>query len=173
MIGAAVFGVLALLLAAPAAQPRAATDARITSAYTTLDLDRCARLDKGEEPQSATWRCKGFAGIPLIVQNGDERFDIDAGTEDRDELWSQAFDYPGRTIEWRLRRGVPFAIIYRLAASGDGVPASSRLIVETVGGAAPGCRIASNTGPRANVRARAAADAVLRGKVRCLSGATR
>jgi hypothetical protein len=150
--------------------PRQAQAAPITSAYTTLDLGRCARIDTGNEEQSATWRCKGHAGIPLIVQAGDDRYDLDAGREDRDEFWGQAFDYPGRTVEWRLRRGRPFAVIYRLNSSGDGALKRSRLIVETVGRSVAGCRIAEIDGARlgANEEARRIADRVADGTAPCL-----
>ena len=117
----------------------------------------------------------GFAGVPLFVQNGDDRYDLDAGSEDEDELWADTFDYPGETVEWRLRGGEPFAIIYRLNGANPDIPQSSRLIVETVGRASPGCRIAdldARTG-NANDQARLAADRVLGGSAPCLSRQTR
>jgi hypothetical protein len=150
------------------ASPSASQPARITSAYTTFDLDRCASLDRDPEPASGRWRCKGYAGIPLFVQDGDDRFDIDAGREDDDQLWSDSFDYPGKTIEWRLNRGKPFAIIYRLDSANPEAPKWSRLAVETIGRGS--CRIAEIDGRSraANDQARKAADQILRGKVRCL-----
>ena len=165
MIGAWAAVLTATVAAGPAISPGA-----VTSAYTRIELDRCARVDAGDEHQSATWRCKGYAGIPLIVQSGDDRYDIDAGLEDADEFWGQSFDYPGETVEWRLRRGVPFAIIYRLVSSGSASPRSSRLMVETIGRGAPGCRIASIDGRlrRANALARRAADEIAAGRARCM-----
>jgi hypothetical protein len=150
--------------------PTAAAPARITSTYTALDLGKCTRLDRGEEPQSASWRCKGYAGVPLFVQNGDERYDIDAGVEDRDELWADGFDYPGRTVEWRLANGKPFAVIYRLVSTGSERPKASWLIVETVAGEQPGCRTAKIDGsvPNANAVARARADLILLARPGCL-----
>jgi hypothetical protein len=162
--------ILLLLVAAsaPAKAPR------ITSAYTQLELDRCVRLDKGEEPQSATWRCPGHRRVPLYVQNGDDRYDLDAGVEDADELWADAFDYPGQTVEWRLANGKPFAIIYRLMITGPGVFQASELMVESVGTKGrPGCRIARIRGatPDANLVARRRADALLSGRPPCLKPA--
>jgi hypothetical protein len=156
--------VLAALLFAAAAPPG------ITSAYTRLDLDRCRRIDRSEEMQSARWRCTGHGGVPLFVQNGDERFDVDAGREDANEFWSAGFDYPGSTVEWRLLRGKPFAVIYRLNSSGDEQPKWSRLIVETVGRDVSGCRIASIDArrPDANAEARVAADRAARGAAPCM-----
>jgi hypothetical protein len=164
---------LAILLVLFAASAPAKTP-RVTSAYTQLDLDRCVRLDKGEEPQSATWRCRGYKRVPLFVQNGDDRYDVDAGVEDADELWADAFDYPASTVEWRLANGKPFAIIYRLLISGTGVLQASELMVESVGTAGkPGCRIARIRGatPNANTVARTRADALLRGAPTCLKPA--
>ena len=140
------------------------------SAYTILDLDQCKRLDRDEESASARWRCRGFARIPLFVQNGDDRYDVDAGREDKDEHWSTSFDYPGKTVEWRLRGGKPFAIIYRLDSANSDAPKWSRLMVETIGGGSPGCRIAAIDARTrgANEQARKAADQILDGNLRCL-----
>ena len=149
-----------LLLAAPAcAQPGG-----VTSAYTKLDLDECSPLDDGDEPASMEWQCDGYEGRPLFVQNGDDRYDVDAGTKDEDGFWAATFDYPGDTIEWRLSGGKPFAIIYRLRSANPDLPARSDLIVETIGEAGkPGCRVAKIDGATrdANVLARQAADSWL------------
>ena len=163
-------GIIPIVAIMLAASPAGAQPVRVTSAYTSLDLDKCARIDRGEEPQSASWRCKGFAGVPLFVQNGDDRYDVDAGREDADELWADDFDYPGATVEWRLARGKPFAIIYRLNSANPEAPKWSRLMVETIGRTAPGCRVASidARARNANAEARRAADRVLSGAVRCL-----
>ena len=162
--------IIALFLSATTtAQPQ--PQGRITSAYTKLDLDACSREDKGEEPQSQSWRCSGLGGIPLYVQNGDDRYDVDAGLEDNDAFWNDHFDYPGATVEWRLLGGTPFAIIYRLTASNLEQSRSSVLIVETVGRSAkPGCRVARIPGSAAdaNQRARDVADRLLRQPPFCL-----
>jgi hypothetical protein len=162
-----IAAIVALVLAGTAAD---AQPARVTSAYTNLDLDKCTNIDAVEEPQSFRLRCKGYAGIPLFVQNGDDRYDVDAGREDADELWADGFDYPGATVEWRLSRGKPFAIIYRLNSANPEAPKWSRLVVETIGRTAPGCRVASIDGRArdANVQARRAADLILSGPRRCL-----
>jgi hypothetical protein len=160
--------VLALYLAL-IGTPANAQTARVTSAYTSLDLDRCKPLDQADLA-SASWRCEGLAGIPLFIQNGDDRYDVDAGRPDNDEFWSDGFDYPGKTVEWRLRRGKPFAIIYRLDSANPESPKWSRLIVESIGRASPGCRVASINGRArdANAQARRAADGILGGSVRCM-----
>ena len=161
--------ILALVLAvAPApswAQPR------ITSAYTTLNLDRCAPLDRGDTPEWAEWRCAGYRGIALFVQNGDDRYDVDAGVADKDEIWANTFDYPGKTVEWRISAGSPFAIIYRLLPANPDAPRVSTLVVETIGvRGKPGCRVAMIPGSakNANLQARVAADRILRSRPPCL-----
>ena len=144
---------LILLAAAAAAQP--------TSAYSTVDLDRCRVISQVEEGASITWRCPGYRGVPLIVMSGDDRFDVDAGVDNG--IWESpaSFSSPPSTVEWRLRGGEPFAIIYRLALSDGERRIGSILIVETIGRrGAPGCEIASVHGsvPNANAVARARAD---------------
>lgn len=163
-------GISAIVAAVLTVSAADARPARVTSAYTKLDLDKCANMDRVEEPQSFRLRCKGYAGVPLFVQNGDDRYDVDAGREDADELWADGFDYPGATVEWRMARGKPFAIIYRLNSANPEAPKWSRLMVETIGGVRPGCRVASIDARRAsaNAEARRAADLVLSGPLRCL-----
>lgn len=155
-----------LLAATPVvAQPK------VMSAYTSLDLDRCKQLDHGETPESTEWRCSGYRGVPLFVQNGDERYDVDAGVEDEDALWAHTFDYPGKTVEWRIAGGKPFAIIYRLRSANPERPRTTVLAVELVGMRGhPGCRVATIPGStrNANQQARSAADRLLRTRPACL-----
>lgn len=148
---------LGMLAAAPAQAAPAAT-----SVYTDLDTGRCARTVHEVDGGSVTFRCRGHRGIALIVMAGDDRFDIDAG-EDNGEWESPGrFSSPGPRVEWRLRGGRPFAIIYRLRLSGEQAPESSVLGVESIGrpGRA-GCLVAWIDGrlPNANAIARARADA--------------
>jgi len=158
-------GILLLGSAPVVAQPK------VTSAYTTLNLDRCKQLDHGETPESTEWRCSGYRGIALFVQNGDERYDVDAGVEDEDALFAHTFDYPGKTVEWRIAGGKPFAIIYRLESANPDRPRTTVLVVETIGTRGrPGCRVATVAGSarNANQQARSAADRLLRTKPVCL-----
>ena len=146
----------ALLPAAAPAQPA-------SSAYTPLDIDRCTLIEEIEEGAGARWRCPGRGGVSLFVTTGDARFDVDAGIDN--DRWESLmpFNRPGPQVEWRLRRGRPFAIIYRLLwDDGEGGHGSS-LIVETIGRrGAPGCEVARIDGatPDANAAARARADAI-------------
>jgi len=158
-------GLALLLPAAAAAQPA-------RSAYTALDLRRCRTLELIEEGESVRRRCPGLGAVPLFVNAGDGRFDVDAGIDDG--IWESlgGFNEIGPRIEWRLAGGRPFAIIYRLRLTGPEQPPGSTLIVETVGRAgAPGCRVAAIDGalPNANARAREIADRQAR-SFRCPAG---
>ncbi len=160
-------GALAAATAAPAtAQPP-------SSRYTMLDLRRCRTLERIEEGESVRLRCPGLAGIPLFVNSGDGRSEIDAGADDG--VWESmpGFNTIGERVEWRLAGGRPFAIIYRLRLSAtENAPAGSVLIVEAIGRGAgmTGCRLGLVDGalPDANARARALADRQARG-MRCPS----
>jgi hypothetical protein len=148
----------------------------VTSAYTKLDLDRCTLVETDEVGSFANYRCPGIRGVPLIVEVGDDRYDLDAGVADRDELWGQTFDEPGTSVEWRLQRGRPFALIYRLTGTNPERPRTSRLLVETIGRPGkPGCRVAEIAGsaPNANQAARDAAAKILAGTARCLDPKSR
>ena len=162
----AIIALVASAAAAPARGPA------ITSAYTNLDLDRCKQLERSDEGDSSVWRCPGYAGVPLFVESGDGRFDVDAGTIDKDEHWSAPFDDIPARVEWRLTGGKPFALIYRLTVATPEAPRTSRLLVETIGrGLTPGCRVADIPGaaPAANLLARQAADKIIAKTATCLS----
>ena len=162
----AALAALAASTAAPAKGPA------ITSAYTDLNLDRCKQLERSEEGDWSVWRCPGFAGVSIYIESGDGRYDIDAGTRDKDDLWSGPFDDIPARVEWRLRGGKPFALIYRLTIATPERPRTSRLLVEMVGrGSTPGCRVADIPGatPGANELARQAAEKILTKTATCLS----
>ena len=157
MIRHAFWALCSLACAAPAAAQT------VSSRYTMLDLHRCRTLEVIPEGESVRRRCPGLAGIPLFVNEGDGRSEIDAGFDDGQWESLPAFNTIGDRVEWRLSGGRPFAIIYRLRlAATEGAPAGSALIVEAIGhgAGAPGCRIGLVDGalPDANVRARALAD---------------
>ena len=163
-----LLGGLAALAAAPAAGQS------LRSAYTMLDLRRCRTLEIIPEGESVRRRCPGLAGIPLFVNEGDGRSEIDAGIDDGRWESLPRFNTIGDRIEWRLAGGRPFAIIYRLRlAATENAPAGSALIVEAIGRrGAPGCRIGVVEGALsdANARARALADRVRAAPCRGRSG---
>jgi hypothetical protein len=156
-----VIGRAGLLLALAALAPAPAAAQTFSSVYTALDLDRCRTLEVIPEGESVRRRCPGLGAIPLFVNAGDGRFDVDAGADNG--LWESrgGFNEIGPRIEWRRRNGRPFAIIYRLRLTSPEQPPGSSLIVETIGRrGAPGCQVATVDGSLAdaNARARAIAD---------------
>lgn len=147
-----MIGLATLLLAAT--QPA-------SSVYTELNLDRCRTLEVIPEGESVRRRCPGLGAIPLFVNAGDGRFDVDAGVDNGEWESIGGFNEIGPRIEWRRAGRRPFAIIYRLRLTSPEQPPGSTLIVETIGRrGAPGCEIATVDGalPDANARARAIAD---------------
>lgn len=138
-----------------------ATDG-LVSRYTRFDLAACEILrEERVEGSFADYRCPGLPGIPLLVQEGDGRFDLDAGTNDDAFQTIGAFNDIGDTVEWRMRDGAPFAVVFRFLDRAMIEPGRTVLAVEKVGTAgSPGCRVAQIAGdtPDANVRARALAD---------------
>ena len=90
-----------------------ADGSRFESVYTDLDLDECEMLGSDEIGGHVELRCPGYRGIDLFVTEGDLRFDVDVGVPN--DIWTSQlpFNYLGETVEWRLRDGVPFAVIIR------------------------------------------------------------
>ena len=126
-----------------------------TSAYTVLDLARCTVIRSNpDEGASTDWRCPGYRGVPLLVAEGDMRFDIDAGVQTADFETASWFSSPGPRVEWRLRGGQPVAIIYRLVLSWNDQPARTVIGVETIGRRGrPGCLVAWVAGSATNANA--------------------
>ncbi len=171
----------------PSPQPNAATTAAsvpatpalpadaITSSYTRLDLSACTVVDREEEGASTDWRCPGRDGVPLFVYESDGRFDLDAGLRNASFTTLSAFNTLGDRVEWRLRGGRPFAVIFRFRDATQEAGGRTVLAVEKVGsGDTPGCRVAQVAGdtPRANGRARELADG-LAASFDCDSGQVR
>ena len=149
-----------------------AASAPASSVYTGLNLDRCRTLEVVEEGESVRRRCPGLGTIALFVNAGDGRFDVDAGVDNGEWESLGGFNEIGPRIEWRLARGRPFAIIYRLRLTGPEHPPGSTLIVETIGRrGAPGCQLAIVDGALADANARARAIADRRARThRCPAG---
>jgi hypothetical protein len=146
----------------------AAAAAAADSVYTALDLRACRVLERIEEGDSVRRLCPGLAGIPLFVNAGDGRFDVDAGIDNGEWESLPAFNRLGPRVEWRRRDRRPIAIIFRHILTSGERDTGSVLAVESVGRAGrPGCLVALIGGalPNANAVARAAADRA--GTFRC------
>ena len=133
-----------------------------SSAYTTLDLDGCEVLTSNpEEGASTTWRCPGYKGVALFVQEGDLRFDVDAGVENDRFDTPSPFNRLGETVEWRMKDGAPVAVIFRYIVHNEIGPQPTELAVESIGTPrSAGCRVGRVAGsaPDANRQARRIAD---------------
>jgi hypothetical protein len=100
---------------------------KFSSAYTDLKT-QCKAITEGEAQGDDTpLRCEGYGGFEI-------RIDFSAAsshlrvqptgdrTEDSIELAAQPLSYDSkRKIEWRLADGKPFAVIFRVDKSKDGV----------------------------------------------------
>ena len=149
--------------AAPKAEAAPVAAGGITSAYTDIDLARCQSLSADAESDSASWRCPGYNDIPVFISSGDLRYDVDAGVDNQNFQTLPPFNDNPTRIEWRLRDGTPFAIIFRLrlATNEQTEWSASALGIATVGTAGrPGCTIAwiDGNGPEANAVAQRLAD---------------
>ena len=144
-------------------------DERFSSVYGTVDLDQCEVLSQQEEGESATFRCDPVADVPIFVQAGDGRFDLDAGAKNEQFQTISAFNEIAPRLEIRMDEGEPFAVIFRYRDVSLQSNNRSVLAVESIGSSdSPGCRIAQIGGGAgaANQRAREIADASA-GEVDC------
>jgi len=140
-----------------------------TSLYTSLEPGTCRNLVT--DPSGSGWvqdLCGGASGYQLLVEEGDLRQNVTVlrgGTRTSLNLWTvvgSSFSSLGPRAEWRLRNGVPVALIvrYNLSDPEDAVKTTSYLVVARLG--ARPCVVARIApGPQQNVRARQVADAAL------------
>lgn len=145
-------------------------DERFSSAFGTLDLDQCEVLTRQEEGEGATFSCGLIGGVPIFVQSGDGRFDLDAGVQNEQFQTIGAFNEIAPRIEIRSDGGEPFAVIFRYQDVSLQSNNRSVLAVESIGTEeTPGCRIAQIGGGAgaANQRAREIADLAADGETDC------
>lgn len=132
-----------LSLAVVGAMPAAAQS--ISRTYTSFDADKCRHTAGKEEEDYGFWRCKGYAGIDVVLSAGDQRMQVSFGRNALKEVAATqtfpAFNdvYKG-TVEWRLEtlpngKLRPFATILRwnvkLSEEIDRRTASGRVLVVT------------------------------------------
>jgi hypothetical protein len=146
----------------------------LDSAFTRFDARHCRHTPGTEEEDYGTWRCKGFAGIPVWLSAGDQRMFVSFGAHAADEpAASETFPafndaYEG-TIEWRLERRAdgrmhPFAAIMRWNVridEDDNGHVRGRYLVVTRLGPGGVCRVGTVNAlddPHANETARQIAD---------------
>ena len=150
--------------------------AGITSEYTSFDLDKCQTIDKPTQPEEP-WivlGCKGYRNDPaydIVFHEDDLRGSFSVGKNPREHCASSfsfsGFNSPGKTIEWRLSDGKPFATILRWTVSMevDGKPREQQWLAVTKLEADNSCPAAYVEAalPMANEKAREAADRLLTG----------
>lgn len=165
------FALAALCLSAPVVGGADAGASGVEARYTTLDLDACETREIFEDGVGVELACAGLDGVPVLVTEGDMRFDVDFGVADGRGDTFAPFHVLGTTIEWRVAEGEPFAAILRFAIDDpEAAPSLARegsvLGVYKVGRpGAPGCPLAyvdALENPDANLLAAQAADAFAR-----------
>ena len=134
-----------------------------SSAYTKLDLDKCHLLtqqDLGlpeltEEELGVAggrWLCVGYNNFIVYVAEGDLRQFVSYGANAMNERAAEqtlpAFNYVGKTIEWRVKKinneWVPFATILRWhTASGEMSEDKGEVLVVTKLEPGNTCHVAS------------------------------
>ena len=158
---------IALCLAAASAP---ASAGEITSAYTKYNLDKCKSLSSSVEESFGSFACNGYKGLEIYFAEGDLRAFMAYGANGFEHCSAQQtfghFNSVTPTVEWRLDNGRPFAAIQRWNVSDldDASKTTSWLGVTKIENA-NSCRVAIIKGllPRANEKAREAADTLARG----------
>lgn len=109
----------------PAGDSAAAGDSAgaIRSVYTSLGEADCRVVKTDQETGGTTSRCPGTAGYALMVDDWDARMTVDVvapgGRTHRlryPGVITSAFSSLGPRAEWRMRGGVPVALIVRVNA---------------------------------------------------------
>lgn len=132
-----------------------------SSDYTDFSLGDCRVTARAEEGVGVDYICPGRGDIALFAHDGDGRMDLNAGVRNDRFQSLGAFNSIGDSVEWRMKDGVPFAIIFRYRDDSEQGGGRTVLAVERIGTAnQPGCRVAQLAGSThdANARARAIAD---------------
>ncbi|WP_257169051.1 hypothetical protein [Bradyrhizobium sp. SRS-191] len=149
----------------------------IASAYTSAAEKDCRTIGKPDN-DSSTQSCPGKDGLIVLVNEGDLRQTVSVGRtvgaaakEPAAQTWFGPFNSAGKTIEWRMADGKPFAIIQRWQIAdnddqGKKGPKDKPLLVVTRLPPGPVCHVAyvdAAANPNANELARQAADESARG----------
>jgi hypothetical protein len=132
VVGRGWAGLLAALLAMPAAAAPPDNLSPLKSRFTTVEIETCEMVKK--HPDGDARRCDGLADWPIYVAEGDQRTFVSFGAKaDQTRAATQTLGpfnslYVGRsrrvTVEWRyVRRGgkdLPYAAIVRYVTARDG-----------------------------------------------------
>ena len=107
-----------------------------TSQYTSVAFDKCKQLTADAESGSVTFTCPGLAGLDVWLAEGDLRLFLSYGPNPRNLCVStqtfSPFNNVGKTLEWRLDGGKPFATIIRYHLEGSDQKKYNFLAVTTL-----------------------------------------
>jgi len=112
------------------------------SVYTSTRTSACRTIEShADEGGSYEGECRGVGGYKLRLLEGDIRQTLNVITPAKKKFelnfWSfyGGFSSIGEKIEWRTRKGVPFALIARfnVARADDSEKSTSYLMVAKVG----------------------------------------
>ncbi len=172
-----------LLTAACASTRLAAAEPTVAfrSVYTSLAESACKVVDIDEEEARGISRCPGVGGYSLLVIEHDGRMSLTVVAPDASEhpldffpTVTEHFSTLGNTVEWRISSDgaklVPRALIARVNAEErqpESAKATSYLVVSKVTPQTTCVTDRIAPGPKANERARLAAD--IAGTRACLS----
>jgi hypothetical protein len=119
-----------------------AASAQAKSVYTSSKMSECRTISSNpKEAGSYEGECPGVGGYKVRLLEGDLRQSINILTPARKKyelnLWSfySGFSSIGDKIEWRTKKGIPFAIITRfnVADNEDSTKTTSYLLVAKIG----------------------------------------
>jgi len=146
----------------------AAAAQKFTSIYTSTDTRSCRTLES--DTSEAGWyrgRCRGVGGYTLELTEGDLRQSLDLITPSKKKFeldltsFFPSFSALGRKVEWRLKKGVPVALIVRyFVADPEGTKKDTPYLIVASVGRRSSCVIdIIDPGTGQNEKARRSADA--------------
>ena len=160
-------GLFAIALGLVLAYSAPAASQSVSRVYTTFDSDKCRHTRGKEVEDYGSWRCKGYAGIDVVLSAGDQRMQVSFGRKALNEV-AAGETFPGfnnvykGTVEWRLEKlpngkTRPFATILgwnvRIAGDEDRRRSTGRVLVVTrlnPGGVCHVGYVNARTNPNAN-----------------------
>ena len=171
MRGIAFAAMSVIVLASAGLSPAAGQS--VSRVYTTFDTKSCRHTPGRDAEDYGSWRCRGHAGVEVVLGAGDQRLRVSFGRNAaREPAARQTFPafnsvYSG-TIEWRIERAPdgkprPFATILRwnVKLETDQRDATGRVLVVTRLGPGGVCHVGyvdARANPDANALARRIAD---------------
>ncbi len=142
-----------------------------SSTYTKFDLNKtCKLIEEGDGyTYAGTWRCKGVGGYDITIASSDDREYVGFGKNARNTCSFRKgfsrFNSAGSPVEWRMKKGKPFAAIQRWTVSLDDEGGTMTWLVVTALRGKESCPVHYVAGsyPEANKAAQRAADDLAEG----------